>query len=57
MRVRAAGDHLALVSEHGDVEFYPASDTRFFAIGQFPDLTFTLDGFTLAGIHGKRLGQ
>jgi hypothetical protein len=57
VRVRAAGDHLALVSEHGDVEFYPASDTRFFAIGQFPDLTFTLDGFTLAGIHGKRLGQ
>ena len=55
VQVRASVDHLVINAPMGEMDWYPASETRFFALGAWPDLVFTKDGFDAGGMHGKRV--
>jgi len=64
VRIRVSGDHLAITVEGEDMDWFPESSTKFFALmGGLPDIEFKtgdkgdVTGFDVAGLHAKRLTQ
>ena len=64
VRIRVAGDHLLITAQGEEMDWFPESSTKVFALsGGLPDIEFKTDdkgevtGFDVAGLHAKRLTQ